>query len=143
MYNTVQQNVFWRNSCCMGRMLWNLINLISDRKLHLLSTCGFCGMSNCSVDLKVTSTKGSNKCYSIISNCPYTVKFSLKSAENTTRANPTTNRPVYCPTCCCVLWSYNQQLHNIEDHGATATDENTDTYDMVTTKEKNFVLKRL
>ena len=84
---------------------------------HRSTTCGFCGsQGSCTVGIKETSRKGSEKCYSVVSNCAYAVKFSLKTAGNSTRRLPTTNHPIRCDKCSVVVWSYNMALHKTEEH---------------------------
>jgi len=45
------------------------------------------------------------------SNCKFSHKFSLKLAAKSTKRSPCTNRPVECPRCKDVFWSYNIAIH--------------------------------
>ena len=45
------------------------------------SCCGFCGLTSCNVALVILSGKGKTASLAEESNCPFTVKFSLKAAK--------------------------------------------------------------
>ena len=72
--------------------------------------CGYCG-DTCgqSATIKKMSGSGKNANASMgpFSKCPYYYKFSLKSAENISKRNPCTNRPVNCAICSTTFWSWN------------------------------------
>ena len=80
--------------------------------------CGFCGFIGCSIGLESTSGKGKNTNFGVdISGCKYGVKFSIGCA---TSANaPSSNKPIECPHCKLVVWSYNLEYH-YRDHHTTA-----------------------
>ena len=71
--------------------------------------CGFCGSIGCSLELIVTSGKGKQKNYGPKSDCKYFRSFSLKCAEKT--SGSCTNRPIHCPICNNLYWSYNLESH--------------------------------
>lgn len=95
------------------------INAKSMRKhvgKHVLSenldmVCGFCGLKSCSIELVRGSGRGKTATLIPGSNCEYITKFSLKSAEKTTKSGPCTNRPIVCEQCNTVQWSYNMPSH--------------------------------
>ena len=83
---------------------------------HVLSenldmVCGFCGLKSCSIELVRGSGRGKTATLIPGSNCEYITKFSLKSAEKTTKSGPCTNRPIVCEQCNTVQWSYNMPSH--------------------------------
>lgn len=79
------------------------------------TTCGFCGTMGCSLSLE-TNIPGKNAPNCPLSNCTFFTKFSLKSAEKSTKTSPCTNRPVKCEVCKLVYWSYNIQIHYERNH---------------------------
>jgi hypothetical protein len=76
--------------------------------------CGFCGRIGCNIALKATSGKGKQTTYGPDSSCIYEASFSLGCSSST--HSPSTNRPIECPHCKLVLWSYNLQCHYSEKH---------------------------
>ena len=72
--------------------------------------CGFCSMKDYSIELERGSGRGKTATLVPGSNCEYS-KFSLKSAEKSTKSGPCTNRPVLCDQCKTVQWSYNLPFH--------------------------------
>lgn len=90
--------------------------------------CGYCGLASCSIALVRGSGRGKTMTMIPGSNCAYQVKFSLKSAEKSTKSSPCTNRPITCEHCKTVQWSYNLPKHCKEKHSdypiaTTITDE--------------------
>ena len=65
-----------------------------------------CGLQSCSIVLKKSSGHGKTAIAAAESNCTYMSKFSLKSAENSTKTGPYTNRPAPCSVCIMITWSY-------------------------------------
>ena len=61
--------------------------------------CGFCGLKDCSIELERGSGRGKTATMVPGSNCEYVSKFSLKSAEKSTKSGPCTNRPILCEHC--------------------------------------------
>ena len=101
------------------------IHIIKD---GLGIVCGYCGLASCSIDLVRGSGRGKTMTMIPGSNCTYQVKFSLKSAEMSTKSSPCTNRPITCEHCKTVQWSYNLPKHCKEKHSdypipTTITDE--------------------
>jgi len=99
-------------------------------KSDLGLVCGFCGIEGCSIDLVRGSGRGKTATMIPGSNCEYLCKFSLKSAEKSTKSGPCTNRPVVCSICSTVQWSYNLPIHFRAKHSdhpipARASDEET------------------
>ena len=78
--------------------------------------CGFCGLKDCSIELERGSGRGKTATMVPGSNCGYISKFSLKSAEKSTKSGPCTNRPVTCEQCKTVQWSYNLPNHFRSKH---------------------------
>ena len=78
--------------------------------------CGFCGLDGCSVDLVRGSGRGKNTTLVPGGNCEYLHKFSIKSAEKSTKSGPCTNRPVACEVCKVIVWSYNLPEHYRKKH---------------------------
>ena len=72
------------------------------------NVCGFCGTAD-TCDISICRGSGRGKTASEIpqSTCSYFEKFSLKSAAKSTKTSPCTNRPIECPTCKRIFWSYN------------------------------------
>ena len=66
------------------------------------------------IALKATSGKGKKTTYGPDSSCIYEASFSLGCSSST--HSPSTNRPIECPHCKLVLWSYNLQCHYSEKH---------------------------
>ena len=50
------------------------------------------------------------------STCPYFKKFSLAGVAKTSKNQPSSNRPVECPHCRTVFWSYYTQEHFKDFH---------------------------
>jgi hypothetical protein len=78
--------------------------------------CGFCGLNDCSIALEVGSGRGKTATLVPGSNCEYASKFSLKSAEKSTRTGPCTNRPITCNLCKTIQWTYNMPGHYRSKH---------------------------
>ena len=76
-------------------------------QLDLGLVCGFCGIDGCSIDFVRGSGKGKTAALVPGSNCEYLGKFSLKSAEKSTKSGPCKNRPVACSVYNTVQWTYN------------------------------------
>jgi hypothetical protein len=89
------------------------ILIYKDIKMHA-NLCGFCGRIGCNIALKATSGKGKQTTYGPDSSCIYEASFSLGCSSST--HSPSTNRPIECPHCKLVLWSYNLQCHYSEKH---------------------------
>ena len=113
------------------------VNMRSHVAKHILSkelvpnvhTCGYCGLTGCSIMLKKTSGSGKNATLGPISDCVYYRKFSIKSAVNSSCSN----RPVSCQICSNTYWSYNLDLHyKVAHHGIEAPK-------MISEFEKNFI----
>jgi len=92
------------------------LHLILNDFNHDLNTCGFCGTNECSIEIKKSSGKGKNANKAPFSNCRYYVKFSLGAAATSTKHTPCTNRPIECPSCKLVVWSYNLKTHYESKH---------------------------
>ena len=80
------------------------------------NVCGFCGLQSCSIGLKKSTGRGKTAIAAAESNCTYMSKFSLKSAEKSTKTGPCTNRPVPCSVCKVITWSYSLPSHYICQH---------------------------
>ena len=101
-----------------------LVNSKQMRKhvgVHILkdglrNSCGFCGLVGCTIDLVNGSGRGKTTTLTAGGNCRYRVKFSLKSAEKSTKSGPCTNRPISCKICKSIYWSYNLAQHFKERH---------------------------
>ena len=91
-------------------------------KEKLENVCGFCGLSGCYIGIEVGSGRGKTATRVVSSHCEYRKKFSLKSAEKCTKSSPCTNRPVTCPLCNTVHWSYNMVFHMKERHSDYPSD---------------------
>ena len=65
-------------------------------KEKIMNACGFCGMRGCDIKLKVASGRGKTATIASASNCEYEKRFSMKSAESSTKSGPCTNRPIEC-----------------------------------------------
>ena len=65
----------------------------------LVNSCGFCGLSGCSIGIMGGSGRGKTANQVVSSNCDYKVKFSLKSVEKHTKYMPSSNRPMTCSLC--------------------------------------------
>ena len=97
------------------------ILIFKDIKMHA-NLCGFCGRIGCSIGLQATSGKGKNTIYGPdFSGCKYGTDFSLGCSSSAT--SPSTNRPVECPHCKLVLWSYNLQCHYSDRHHTSIAPE--------------------
>ena len=77
--------------------------------------CGLCGLGNCSIDLARGSGRGKTTSYIPSSNCEYSSKFSIKSAETPTKSGPCSDRPVSSHIC-NIQWSYNIPKHYQDKH---------------------------
>ena len=104
-------------------------------KDKLSNVCGFCGIPGCSIAFEKSSGRGATATLSANSNCAYRSKFSLKAAEKVTKSSPCTNRPVSCPMCNIVVWSYMMDSHYIHVH------PNETLCILVTSEERDMVLK--
>ena len=71
------------------------------------------------------------------SSCSYFEKFSIKSAAKLTKTSPCTNRPIECPTCKRIFWSYNMYKHFQVNH----SDFDREIW-MVTEEEKRLLLHK-
>jgi hypothetical protein len=89
------------------------ILIYKDIKMHA-NLCGFCGRIGCNIALIATSGKGKHTTYGPDSSCLYEASFSLGCSSSI--HSPSTNRPIECPHCKLVLWSYNLQCHYSERH---------------------------
>ena len=47
------------------------------------------------------------------------LEYQLSSAANYAQSSPCTNRPIQCPQCPAVIWSYSMADHFAKKHGAT------------------------
>lgn len=98
--------------------------------------CGFCGVAcNSTTSLKISSGFGKNATYSTYSDCAYYYKFNYASAENPSRSQPCSNRPMHCLQCNNVYWSYTLKLHYEEKHF------NINCPHIISNEEKQAVLK--
>ena len=82
----------------------------------LFGVCGYCGLNGCSITLNKGKGRGKHSTKVPYSNCKYYVKFSLKASEKSTQSGPCTNRPIVCPVCDVVHWSYNLEAHMVTKH---------------------------
>ena len=96
------------------------ILVYKDIKLHA-NLCGYCGRIGCSIGLKVTSGKGKNSNYGPDSGCLYRKSFSLGCGSS--KNSPSTNRPIECPHCKIVVWSYNLVCHYSDHHSTSVAPE--------------------
>ena len=87
------------------------LHLIMNELNQCVNACGYCGLSDCSVVIKISSGQGKNANRAPHSNCGYYVKFSLGADVNSSKNTPGTNRPIECPQCKLVIWSYNLKKH--------------------------------
>ena len=92
-------------------------------KDNLMDVCGFCGLSGCTIDIIRGSGRGKTASKVVSANCEYMEKFSLTSTKKITKSSPCTNRPVTCPHCNTVHWSYNMYTHMKKDHSDYPPDE--------------------
>ena len=83
---------------------------------NLVNVCGFCGSDGCSINLVKSSGRGNSSTLGPQSNYVYFSKFSLKSAETSTKSSPCTNRPFACPVCETVVWTYMMSYHYAQVH---------------------------
>ena len=102
-------------------------------KDNLGMVCGFCGMTCCSIALVTGSGRGKTATLIPGGNCDYRTKFSIKSAEKSTKSGPCTNRPITCKVCKTVQWSYNIPQHYQAMHSKCPIPN------MITQEEKNFM----
>ena len=69
------------------------------------NVCGFCGTAD-SCDISIRDGSGRGKTASEIP----------KSAAKSTKTSSCTNRPIECPTCKIIYWSYNMYKHFESNH---------------------------
>ena len=88
-------------------------------------------------DITISRGSGRGKTASEVpqSTCIYFEKFSLKSASKVTKTSPCTNRPVECPTCKRIFWSYNMYSHYKENHPDYGKDNC-----LISEEERNLLL---
>ena len=103
---------------------------------NLVNVCGFCGSDGCSINLVKSSGRGNSSTLGPQSNCVYFSKFSLKSAETSTKSSPCTNRPFACPVCETVVWTYMMSYHYAQVH-KEATSQS-----YISSAEKEMVLSK-
>ena len=103
---------------------------------NLSNVCGFCGTQGYSIGFKKSSGRVVTATLSAQANCTYISKFSLKAAEKTTKSSPCTNRPVSCPVCNTVVWSYMMGPHYSHVHPEKTLCTS------VTSEERDMVLKK-
>ena len=89
------------------------LHLIMNELNQCVNACGYCDLSDCSVVIKKSSGQVKNANRASHSNCGCYVKFSLGDAVNSSKNTPCTNRPIECPQCKLVIWSYNLKKHLI------------------------------
>ena len=82
----------------------------------LRNLCGFFGLVGCTIDLVTGSERRKTTTLTAGGNYRYTVKFSLKSAEKSTKSGPCTNRPIRSNICKSIYWSYNLAQYSNERH---------------------------
>ena len=102
--------------CKLNRMRQHIgRHLILNGSNHNLNTCGYCGGTDCSIEIK-SSGRGKSANKTPFSNCSYFVKFSLGRAATLSNYSPCSNRPIECPSCKLIVWSYNLKIHYDFEH---------------------------
>ena len=91
------------------------LHIIKKETAKSQNVCGFCGVV-CGNQINLVKGSATNKNYVPKSDCLYFHNFSLKSASKSSARSPCTNRPINCPNCNKVIWSYNAKFHYKEDH---------------------------
>ena len=94
--------------------------------------CGICGIRaaipqalidpasqpGCGVSLKRTGStwKPVHQCKLLQG---ASLEYSTSTAAKCAQSSPCTNRPVQCPSCVCVIWSYSMRDHFADKHPTT------------------------
>jgi len=128
------------SNCKNKTVLKNMRTHVAKHLLRLPNgphthSCGFCGKVGCSINLVVTSGRGSYSVYGPESNCVYAYKFSLKSVEVLKKNMICSNRPIQCKICNNIYWFYNFETHYKESHPNLACPYK------VTSDERSKILK--
>lgn len=105
-------------------------------KESLSGRCGYCGKSECSNTLVLTSRRGGKEHFKVDSNCTFfvTMKRAPKSFSQRVKC---TNHLMKCIHCGAAVWKYNMAEH----YGALHENCELTEEVKVSQKEKDFMLK--
>ena len=106
----VLQPSWTQYSCDKPRMSCGLCGIRRSAGQHLVSPNAMPG--SCGVSLsKAKNPQPVHQCHSVGA-----LQYSISPAGKCTPSAPCTNRPLRCPKCPLVMWSYSMQNHFEDDH---------------------------